>query len=137
LARGYVENMTAAKPLSDGELLRRAGYAGSTALKASGAVLSSVGVQRAIREAMVEAGITPEVLAAKHRELLEAMNADGSPAHGTQLRALELAYRVLGGFQPANEIQPSIMQLSVNILNAPDSWGKSVEACEASACSSS
>jgi len=115
LAKSVVENMGAVKPLSDGELLRRAGYSESTALKAGASVLSSAGVRQAMREALVEAGVTPEVLAAKHRELLEARNADGSAAHGAQLRALELAYRVCGVFEEPPSGRASINLAIVNL----------------------
>lgn len=90
------------------DALIAAGYSKSTAEKRPDAVLGKVRVQRVLMRAFEKNGLTEEKIAKKHFDLLDAKKVvpigagdyvecdDGQ----TQIRAVELAYRVRGDFAP-------------------------------------
>jgi hypothetical protein len=82
-------------------------------------IMERVGVKRAIREVLAEAGVTEEMLAAKHRELLEARDSHGKPDNGVQARVLELGYKLYGYFEPEKP-QPCSAGVNIAVLCALD-----------------
>ena len=93
---------------TDKDALLRAGYSESVATKNTKCVLGKARVQRALLMSMERLGLTEDVIVQKHRDLLDCKKVvpigagdyveteDGQ----TQIRAVELAYKVRGDFAP-------------------------------------
>jgi Terminase small subunit len=102
IVKGLVSGMTAKDSLIS------AGYSESTALARGKDIIGKERIQRAILQAMAKLGLDEDYLIGKHKELMDCQKVvpigagdyvetvDGQ----TQVKALELAYKLRGDFSP-------------------------------------
>lgn len=90
--------------LTESNAMRAAGYAESTIRAGTVRVCQRNRIQRGIEAAIVAAGITPDLLATKMREGLDAVNDKQMPDHAIRLKYVELAVRLLG-LEPGKQIE--------------------------------
>lgn len=90
--------------LSQSDACREAGYAESTIKARVGKLVSNSRIQSAIGQAMADAGLTPQMLAAKIRQGIEADDPDKAGILAVNHRYLETAVR-LGGHEPTKEVE--------------------------------
>ncbi len=103
----FIKNFAVARldPKRQKECAIRAGYTPSSALVSTHRLLTREDVRRKVTEAMERAGVTLDMLADKHREMLNAMHpfAPKQPDNLARIQALNLAYKI-GDFFPANKL---------------------------------
>lgn len=95
------------------EAMRAAGYSESTATDQQARLFHQPKVERRIEELLVDKGLSDERVVAKHAELLEAKTTKYYQAQSlgdhtdndTQLKAVELVYRLRGKLKDRVEIE--------------------------------
>ncbi len=89
--------------------MREAGYSISSANQAKRIMQtdSMVGLVETFQDKLFDAGLTPEYIALKLAEFIDAKKPDGYPDYPTQIRALELCLKIFEEAYKKEERKPT------------------------------